>query len=219
MRSRGSSWRRFDKRSVLAGFAAGVALPFVLAWGIDNTAFADRLVTPLQRPDTNGNADAIVVLGAGAYEPCGCNLSSIRRTDLAVRLFKEGRAPRILFTGGPNPDTNGMAVARYMADMAREAGVPADAVLEEERARTTAENAELASGLLRERSVKKILLVTDSLHMRRAEECFAGRGFAIERASVLQACVSTSNADMLRYAFHEYVGLWTYHLRGRSKGP
>jgi uncharacterized SAM-binding protein YcdF (DUF218 family) len=189
----------------------------VLAWAIDNTVLADRLVTPLQRPDTQGNADAIVVLGGGAYEPCGCNLSSIRRTDLAVRLFRGGRAPRLLFTGGSNSDTGGVAVAHYMANLARAQGVPPDAILEEDRSRTTAENAIFASRLLRSRNARSILLVTDSLHMRRADESFSNLGFTIERASVPQACVSASNVDMLLYALHEYAGWCVYRLRGRPE--
>src|SRR6185436_3742232 len=117
-------------RSFLLGALAGAVVPFVLGWAIDSTTLADILVEPLQRPDTAGAAEAIVVLGAGAYEPCGCNLAAVRRTELAVELFDRGRAPIVIFTGGPNPDTRGEPVARYMGTLARRLGVPAAAVVE-----------------------------------------------------------------------------------------
>ena len=103
---------RLHRRSLLLGLGLGALAPFVLGWAINSTTLADWLVTPLQRPDTTGPAEAIVVLGAGAYEPCGLNLASVRRTELAVRLFRSGRAPSVIFTGGPNPDTGGEPVAR-----------------------------------------------------------------------------------------------------------
>ena len=210
--------RRLDRRSVLVGAALGIAGLYVAGWLVDTTTLADWLVSPLQRPDTTGAAEAIVVLGAGAYEPCGVNLAALRRTELAVKLFESGRSPRVIFTGGPNPDTEGEPVSHYMAALARGLGVPAEAILEEDRATTTAENARYTSEILRSRNVKSVVLVTDSLHMRRAEESFRAFGLTIERASVPQACVSSSNLDMLRYAFHEYAGWLLYRLRG-STGP
>lgn len=209
--------RRLDRRSLFVGVALGVVAVFVAGGVVNTTVLADRLVTPLQRPDTAGPAEAIVVLGAGAYEPCGCNLAALRRTELAVKLFESGRAPLVIFTGGPNPDTKGEAVSHYMATLARRLGVPGEAILEEDKARTTAENALYTSEILRSRSLRSIVLVTDSLHMRRAEESFRVFGLTIGRASVPQACVSSSNVDMLRYAFHEYAGWIFYRLRGSAK--
>jgi len=205
------------RRTFLLGVATGAIAPFVLGWAINTTAFADRLVKPLQRPDTDGAAEAIVVLGAGAYEPCGCNLAAVRRTELAVELFREGRAPSVIFTGGPNPDTKGVPVASAMATLARRLGLPAEAIVEEDRATTTAENARFTWPILKERNIHTILLVTDSVHMRRAEESFRAPGLSIERASVPQVCVSSSNVDMLVYALHEYVGWIVYRLRGEAR--
>jgi uncharacterized SAM-binding protein YcdF (DUF218 family) len=207
---------RLHRSSLLLGIGIGALAPFVLGWAIDSTTLADWLVKPLQRPDTPGLAQAIVVLGAGSYEPCGCNLAALRRTELAVKLFETGRAPSVIFTGGPSPGTQGEPVARSMAALARRLGVPAEAIVEETRATTTAENARYTSEILRERNLHSIILVTDSLHMRRAEESFRAPGLEIGRVSVPQVCVSSSNVDMLRYAIHEYAGWLAYRLRGTA---
>ena len=60
------------RRTFLLGVATGAIAPFVLGWAINTTAFADRLVKPLQRPDTDGAAEAIVVLGAGEIGRASC---------------------------------------------------------------------------------------------------------------------------------------------------
>jgi uncharacterized SAM-binding protein YcdF (DUF218 family) len=66
-------------------------------------------------------------------------------------------------------------------------------------------------------SVRRILLVTDTIHMRRAEDCFRAYGLSIERASVPQVCVSSSNVDMLRAAVHEYLGWCRDRWRGSEE--
>lgn len=169
---------------------------------------------PLQRPNTSGNADAIVVLGADSWEPCGPNVSSLRRTFKGVELLRAGRAPLLVFTGGVTQASRGVPVAGAMADLARRLGVPSEAIVEERESTNTWENAQLARQVLRPRGVERVLIVTDSIHMRRAEACFLRAGFEVERASIPQVCVSSSNLGMLEGALHEYVGWLVYRKRG-----
>ncbi len=195
----------------------------LLAWGsylyLQVSVIPDWVVTPLHRPDTAGHADAIVVLGAGYFEPCGPNLFSLRRTFRAIRLYREGRAPIVVFTGGQSHTSGGKRIAHEMGELARQLGVPARDILEETESTTTWENARNASALLRERGIHRVLLVTDGIHMRRAEACFRHFGFTIERDSVPQVCVNSSNLDMLGEAFHEYLGSLYYSLKGYTSEP
>ncbi len=196
------------------GFVAG-ALSVVLAWALVAYSPLPHLVArPLVLPDTPGTAEAIVVLGAGVDKACAPDFHSMRRTILASRVFEEGRAPVILFTGG-QPKDRRCAIADVMAGLARQLGVPSESILVERSSRTTWENAEEASKILRPRGVRKVLLVSDSLHLRRGQACMRSFGFEVLRASVPTVDAYYDGADLLKDALHEYVGYWYYRLRGR----
>ena len=198
--------RRWRPSPFVRGLLAGIVLVFAVRALINNTALADRLVSRLIPSDTAGPADAIVVLGAGIVGPCEPNLNAMRRVQLGVRLWHQHRAAMIFFTGG-RPEGKACPVAVVMSEFAGELGVPADARLTEEASRSTHENAEFSAPLLRQRGVKRILVVTDRLHMRRAEGAFAAAGFEIERASVPVYASHPDNVSMLTSGFREYVAL------------
>jgi len=202
------------KRPFLAGFLSAVALVSLIAAGVRHTRVPDLLALPLLLPDTTGQADAIVVPGAGVGETCVPNLAAIRRTMTAVRLLRQGRAPLVLFTGGRGPNGGPCPTAEIMADLARNLGADDDSVLLETASRTTWENALRSAPILRARGVERILLVTDCLHMRRAEACFRTMGFEVERASIPATDAYCGNASMLRSAAHEYLGIVYYRLKG-----
>ncbi len=201
-------------KGFVGGLLAGILLVLILWSLIVYTDAPDVLVGPLLRPDTAGRADAIVVLGAGVDVACEPNLSALRRTFLAVRLFREGRAPVVLFTGGPGRAGGPCSSGESMAALARDLGLPPSAVLVEAKSQSTWENTIGSEPILRARGASRVLLVTDALHMPRAEACFRSRGFGVERASV--RCTSTypNNLYMLRAAVHEVLGWWYYRLRG-----
>ncbi len=203
-----------SKSRATRAYLAGVAT-MVLAWAaVGHTPLPRLVARPLVRPDTPGAAEAIVVLGAGADEACAPDFHSMRRTMLAARLFKEGRAPIVLFTGGQPPD-RACVISDVMAKFARELGVPAQDILVERVSSTTWENAVEAAKILRPRGVRKILLVSDSLHLRRGEACMRRNGFDVLRASVPTVEAYYDGHDLLKDALHEYVGWWYYELRGR----
>ncbi len=206
------------------GGGAGRALRDALALGgaflllVVHSPAAEYLARPLLlRPDVD-HADAIVVLGGGLYPNATLTVHSLERTVYAVNLYRRELAPRILFSGGvtgeaPRPE------ADVMAELARSMGVPADAILLERASQTTYENAVEAAKVLRERGVRRALLVSDAPHMYRSQLAFRRQGI-----HVLPAPVRTREA--LRYApggrlglfytvLHEYGGLVYYKVRGR----
>ncbi len=126
--------------------------------------------------------DVIVVLGA-AQMPDGAPGPVIeRRMAEAVRLWHEGRAPNLLVSGGatrlPTPE------AETMAALAREHGVPADAIHLEARSTRTLENAVFAIEVMRRNGWRDALVVTDDFHMARAEYCFRALGRPVWPARV-----------------------------------
>lgn len=152
-------WRRR-----LAGLVGlGITLWALLAVGLD--AYGQRR--------SEGRFDAIVVAGC-RVEPDGRpSLALQRRTRAAVSLWRQGAAPRLVFTGGVG--TFPPSEARAAGDYALSLGVPADALVLEERSTSTEENARFAADLLG--SSARVIVVTDTYHIFRAERVF-GRFFA-----------------------------------------
>jgi uncharacterized SAM-binding protein YcdF (DUF218 family) len=127
--------------------------------------------------------DAIVVLGGGVLQPGTLrprvDLSSVskNRTMCGVDLYQQGYANKLVFTGGTgHAFQDGPKDAPEMKRWAERLGIPAEAILTEERSRTTYENATETRGLLGPAS---ILLVTSASHLPRATALFRKQGFRV----------------------------------------
>lgn len=200
-------------RAAVAWWLLGVASVFAGREAINRTSIADKLVAPWLLADTPGAADAIVVLAAGSTEQCTPNDYTLRRVVLARRLYAAGRAPRILLTGGV-PQGLSCPMAQTMATALESLGVPTSALLLEPRARSTRDNAAFSAPVLRNAGVQRILLVTDKLHMARAQASFASFGFQIGRASVPIYETGNRNTDMLYWGVREMIAWRVYRWRG-----
>ena len=94
------------------------------------------------------------------------------RTETAVRLWKQGYAPYLLFSGAAlDPDS--VSSAEIMKRDAVRLGVPADAILLEPDSTTTEQNARLVAQLMAARGLRSAILVTSPYHQRRAALLFA----------------------------------------------
>lgn len=113
---------------------------------------------PEPQPGTCETTDAIVTVSGG---------DTIARTDEAIRLYNQGWAPLLIFSGAA-ADTSGPSNALAMKRYAIESGIPADAIVIEEFSQTTAENAVNTTLFLKNRDIKRIILVTSAYHQRRA---------------------------------------------------
>lgn len=111
-------------------------------------------------------ADAAVVLGAAAWNGRPSPVFE-ERIKHALTLYNQGRVRVVVFTGGTGRGDN-----RSEAEVARayalKRGIPATAVLTETESRSTWENLVGAKRLLDLHGLKRVLLVSDPLHMRRA---------------------------------------------------
>lgn len=93
------------------------------------------------------------------------------RLPKAVQLYKEGRAKKILFSGGVIWDGTDFPEAEMLANEAMKQGIPEEDILIENMSLHTKENV-LASLLVLDRAfylhhVKRLLIVTSAYHMRR----------------------------------------------------
>ena len=137
-----------------------IVLVIAIVVGIDTYLSPDDL-TKCQGLESTGNcrsADAIVVISGG---------DTIARTDEAIRLFKEGWAEYIIFSGAA-ADKGGPSNASAMRAHALKNGVPQGRTIIEEQSETTKQNAEQVYQKLVALDMRDLILVTSGYHMRRA---------------------------------------------------
>jgi uncharacterized SAM-binding protein YcdF (DUF218 family) len=135
---------------------------------------------PLSKDD---HYDAIVVLGGGVLQPgtlrprADLSSFSINRTTCGVDLYRQGYADKLVLTGGTgHAFQDGPRDAPEMKRWAERLGISGEAILTEERSRTTYENATETRRLLGPAS---ILLVTSASHLPRATALFSKQGFRV----------------------------------------
>ena len=139
---------------------------------------------PSQPARADSPLQAIVVLGGGIGDK-GTLRPSIElspesrlRTLCGAELYRQGAAPTLLITGGDaSLFGSGPTEAAAMKEWAVRLGVPPEAILTDERARTTYENAIETKQLLGEDA--SILLVTSADHLLRATALFEKQGFRV----------------------------------------
>jgi uncharacterized SAM-binding protein YcdF (DUF218 family) len=191
---------------------AGIGLFFVVTFSpLPNVLFQWSSVASDIQP-----ADAIVVLGAAVETDGTLSPESLARTVRAITLYRDGRAPLIVFSGPANGE--GPSEARMRSELARGLGVPSGAILTETSALTTREEATRIGAILRTSNARCILLVTDSQHMRRARALFAGAGLQVLPAAAdARSGAGTSpeaRLRLLRDVLGEWLALGYYRVAG-----
>jgi uncharacterized SAM-binding protein YcdF (DUF218 family) len=135
-------------------FAAGV---------VYTVALASVLIT--SQHDQRRPVDAIIVLGAAQYN--GRPSPVLRaRLDHAITLYREGYAPLVIVTGGVGRgDTTSEAIVGQRYLVAHE--VPEEDVVVHPVGRSTRTSMTAVGRWLRERGLRRVLLVSDPFHMFR----------------------------------------------------
>jgi len=208
----------------------------LLAWYVLSTPFVAGVLSraieknaPLtDAAARNSGAQAIVVLGGGAssfapeYAGESVDHITLERLRYAARLHRITRLP-ILVTGGTLPGTGRPLGLLMKQALEKDFGVPVQWV--EARAHDTFENAAFSAATLRPAGIKRVLLVTHSLHMRRAERTFAAAGIEVVPASTIFTAPGRtfpssfvprlSALDGSYYAIYEWLGGLLYAARAR----
>lgn len=162
-----------------------VAILFL--WGLSLPKVSSYLQVKLERiylpvpVDQSPTADAIVILGGATgavYYPRTypdiCSASD--RIIHATRLYKAKKAPLIIASGGRLPWSGKIPEAEPMLTLLEDWGVPKSAVLLEKGSANSWQNAFYTKQVMEEKGIKRILLVTSALHMRRALATFRSLG-------------------------------------------
>ncbi len=196
--------------------------------------FADLLMGQLEdrfRPKALSvmpQADAIVLLGGATrgdthFSGLGDLNQQADRIVHALQLYRAGKAPLILLSGGADPHSR--PEAELMHEHLELMGVSPRAMLREHQSRDTHENALYSAVLLRGKGVRSILLVTSGFHMRRAVPLFEAQGFEVipaptdfqrlvGRPAVPRFLPSAEDLVRTTYAIREFAGYQVYRWRG-----
>ena len=117
--------------------------------------------------DQAAPADAIIVLGAAAYDakPSPVFEERIRH---GLDLYRQGYAPKLIFTGGYGGVGARFSESQVARRYALRQGVPDKAILIESLSRNTHDNLRQASLLMQQHQLHDVIVVSDPLHMARA---------------------------------------------------
>ena len=159
-------------------------LLWVFSLGLVSQGLWRWLEAPWQRRAATAapRADAIVVLSGGRHPaPGAARVSEWHDPDrflAGLDLYRAGKSPRLLFTGGASPFRPGQPPEgqRYLQE-ARQLGISAAAMASTPPVVNTAEEASAIRQLLPTGS--RILLVTSAFHMRRAQRLFERQGLKV----------------------------------------
>ena len=111
-------------------------------------------------------ADAAIVLGAAVW---GGEVSPVfrERINHAIELYRNGKVRKIILTGGQG-NRRELTEAAAARAYAVKKGVPEGDILVEDKSHTTYENVLNAKQLADANGLKKVLIVSDPMHMKRA---------------------------------------------------
>jgi uncharacterized SAM-binding protein YcdF (DUF218 family) len=136
----------------------------VIVW-----AAVARAVAPRENT-TEDKFDVLIVLGHPADADGNPSPTEQARVNEAVREYELGVAPRIIITGGPAH--NQFIEAQVMARTAEAQGIPAGAIIREEHAMNTIQNACNSVRIMRSHGWESAEVITSSNLLPRAAMIF-----------------------------------------------
>lgn len=160
--------------------------------------------------DEQQPADAIVVLGAAQFDGTPGGVFEARLQH-AVDLYKAGLAPYLVVTGGklPADRTTEAATARTWAI---EHGVPASAILGEDRGRNTLESLEAVAAIFREKGIRSAVFVSDRTHMLRVIRMASDQGITAWGSPTSTSATDLDPGRRRKAMVHEMAGLAAYYF-------
>jgi uncharacterized SAM-binding protein YcdF (DUF218 family) len=166
------------------------------------------------------SADAVVVLGAGVMADTSLSDESLQRAIHGIKVFKKGGARTLVMSGPRRIPLSPKSEAEVRRDLAVAFGVPVKQIAVVDEARTTREEAQHTVAITSGPRLRTVLLVTSSLHMRRARGVFQKAGLTVfpspsdnlataagesgERLELMKAVIQEIGA-LIYYAFAGYT--------------
>ena len=207
-------------------------------WALSTFPVANFLIQGLEMDfsiPADPSGDVIVLLGGGVIDRVPdltgtATLSPLMmgRVVTAARLYQRLKLP-IIVTGGRGFHADAVSEAAVVKRFLVDLGVPANRIIEEDRARDTAENAGFTALVCRQSGFFRPILLTSAYHLKRARMAFDAAGLTVipfpayflgsrgMPSTWIDWLPRISNFRTASIALHEYVGLIYYQLPLRSK--
>ena len=190
---------------------------FLVVLGIAFSPVTGYLLKPLAMKEEIRHVDAIVVLGGGVNKGRYLTRESSHRLVRGVQLYHEGKAQKIIFSGGFS-QKGGVAEGAVLAQEARRMQIPSENILIEKNSRRTHEQAAETKKITDPLRWKSVILVTSYSHMKRAVLCFEQAGFKVYPAPAdpveRYAVGPLERIDLFGKILHEYGGMIYYRIKG-----
>ncbi|WP_047487308.1 YdcF family protein [Terriglobus sp. TAA 43] len=169
-------------------------------------------------PNHNTNAahfDTLIVLGHPAQADGSPDPEMRERVEEAVREYRAGVAPNIIMSGGPAH--NHFVEAQVMADLAEREGVPANAVIAEDKAQDTIQNIWYSRAIMQQKGWTSAEVISSAYHLPRTS-------LILQRYSGPLAFSWQTHASLwppeyswqkrIQYRWHEALGTVKLRLHG-----
>jgi len=155
--------------------------------------------------------DAIIVLGAAVRKGGNPSPALCRRVLHGIRLFRQGKADYLLFTGGTGKYPP--AEAAVMRQLAIAEGISPERIFTEEKADSTFTSAAYCARIMRENQWKSALIVSDSFHILRSVFIFRCFGIRAEGNGTKQGRTAIGPFRWWLWHVREIIALLWYGLR------
>ena len=170
--------------------------------------------------DAREKADAIVILGAPIRADGTLSPQADERVRAGVEIYRAGLAEVIAVVGGhcPRGHDDTPAEAEGMAKLVRALGVPERAIRVDRLSTSTVTNAARAAAILLPEGRRRVWLVTQPFHLRRARFHFRRAGFETLGWHI-DASIQYRRPDLaLRWIGREYAA-WALALARAAAAP
>ena len=141
-----------------------------------------------------------------------------------IALFKENKAPTLIFTGGQLPwDIGDKTEGDYLKGEAILQGVPEENIYVTRTVQNTAQEADAVKALLKDEH-SKIILVTSAFHMPRASKLFETKKLNVipfpvdfkspnKKRTIMSFIPSTGGLNGTFAALREFLGRFYYRIK------
>lgn len=188
-----------------------ILLIIALVLGIHSVGLTALRIRQYAHVDETQPAEVAVVLGAAAWRNRPSPVFA-ERINHAIELYNRGMVRAIIFTGGygRNPQVADSEIAR---EYAIQRGIPASVIYVETNSTDTEENLIEAQKLMQSLGFTSGLLISDPLHMYRAQQLAAEHGLSLY-SSPTPTSRYRSTVSRVVFTLRETYSIFLHWLEG-----
>ena len=150
------------------------------------------------------------MLGAAQYNGRPSKILKAR-LDHAAELYRRGFAKAIITTGGYGPDPN-FSEAQVSTEYLMKHGVSLIDIVTEQASLTTRDSIRAATGVMKSKGWKTVVVVSDGFHLYRLKEMFGDEGIVAYTSPAPDSPIESSTSQRFWYSLREVFLFSAYRL-------